>query len=199
MHSGEAPPSHAFPGLLQPLSTMSIETCFILLDSTPFMRNGDYHPTRLMAQQDAARVLLTGKLNLRVENTVGLATMHGKGTSLLVSATNNTAKLESALHGVQPSHGGGGDVLNALQTAYLALKYRKTTAGRMRIVLFLGSPITGVEAPALKKLGEQLRKGEVRLRAGAPRALPPPPPLQHGQPAGAAALPPPPPPFLPPP
>ena len=141
---------------------MSIETCFILLDSTPFMRNGDYAPTRLSAQEDAARSLLSGKLNMRPENTVGMATFHGKGTSLLVSATNNRSKLLSALHGVQPSHGSGGDVLNALQTAFLALKYRKTAQGVMRIVLFLGSPIVGVSAPALKKLGETLRKGNVR-------------------------------------
>lgn len=158
------------------------------------MRNGDYHPTRIAAQQDAARALLSSKLNARVENTVGMATMHGKGTSLLVSATNNQPKLVSALHNLQPSHGGGGDVVNALQTAYLALKYRKTTGGTMRIVLFLGSPITGAEAPVLKKLGETLKKGSVRVAANPPFPPPLPPSCcpPHPPPPPSCPLPPPP-------
>jgi 26S proteasome regulatory subunit N10 len=42
------------------------------MDTTDFMRNGDYAPTRLESQQDAVGVLISGKLGSNPENTVGL-------------------------------------------------------------------------------------------------------------------------------
>lgn len=47
------------------------------LDNTEYMRNGDYHPTRLEAQKDAAQLLIQTKLRSNVENAVAIMTMGG--------------------------------------------------------------------------------------------------------------------------
>lgn len=49
------------------------------LDNSDWMRNGDYMPSRLDAQQDAANILCTDRINNNPENTVGILTMAGKG------------------------------------------------------------------------------------------------------------------------
>jgi 26S proteasome regulatory subunit N10 len=42
------------------------------------MRNGDYTPTRLEAQNDAVNLIFSAKTQANPENTVGLMTMAGK-------------------------------------------------------------------------------------------------------------------------
>ena len=132
------------------------------------MRNGDFPPSRAEAQHDAVGILIDSKLARHPENTVCLMAVSGKGPRLLTAATEDSGKLLASLHGLTPS-GGAADFSSALKTAALALKYRKNTAGGKRIVLFSGSPISA--APdALKKLGEALRKDNVRA---APRRVAP--------------------------
>lgn len=46
------------------------------------MRNGDYSPTRLEAQGDAAQLLANAKLNSNVENAVAIMTMGGSSYTL---------------------------------------------------------------------------------------------------------------------
>ena len=60
---------------------MPLESCMILLDNSEYMRNGDYIPTRLEAQQDAANLLVGAKTQSHPESTVGVSA----GTELLVS------------------------------------------------------------------------------------------------------------------
>ena len=57
---------------------MPLETTVICLDNSEFMRNGDYAPTRLAAQQDAATLVVNDRLNGNPENTVGVLSMAGK-------------------------------------------------------------------------------------------------------------------------
>jgi 26S proteasome regulatory subunit N10 len=96
------------------------------------MRNGDYIPTRLGAQHDAANLLVTQKTRSNPESTVGVLAMsggkymHGGGTAggndgrvkqdmnavssnmeLLVSPTDDMGKILNALHGI-PIRGGAG-------------------------------------------------------------------------------------------
>ena len=59
------------------------------------------------------------------------------------------AKILACLHNLKPQ-GGPGDFISALRTAHLALKFRKSTVGGQRIVIFAGSPVTATPE-ALKK------------------------------------------------
>lgn len=87
------------------------------------MRNGDYVPTRLEAQHDAANLVVGAKTQSNPESTVGVIAMtgeiHGGGAELLISPTDDMGKILSSLHGV-PIRGGGlasGIVIRASSTA----------------------------------------------------------------------------------
>ncbi len=136
---------------------MPLESCMILLDNSEFMRNGDYIPTRLEAQQDAANLLVGAKTQSHPESTVGVSA----GTELLVSPTDDVGKILNALHGLQFS--GGSNVPASVQVASLALKHRRNKNGSQKIVLFVGSPLTSVETKALQKAGRQLKKNNVSI------------------------------------
>ena len=130
----------------------------ILLDDSEFMRNGDYTPTRLEAQQDAANLLVGAKTQSHPESTVGVSA----GTELLVSPTDDVGKIMNALHQL-PMKSKVPDVTASVQVASLALKHRRNKNGSQRIVLFVGSPLDSVDSRALAKAGRQLKKNNVAI------------------------------------
>jgi len=143
----------------------------ILLDNSEFMRNGDYIPTRLEAQSDAANMIVNQKTQSNPESTVGVIAMSSSGPSsgaeLLVSPTDDLGKILSALHGV-PLCGemvrngkDAVDIAASVQVATLALKHRRNKNGAQRIVLFVGSPLSCAEARSFIKAGKQLKKNNV--------------------------------------
>ena len=87
----------------------------ILLDNSEYMRNGDYVPTRLEAQVDAANLLVGAKTQSHPESTVGVSA----GTQLLVSPTDQVGKLLTALHELSIA-GTSSNVTASVQVASLA-------------------------------------------------------------------------------
>ena len=51
----------------------------ILIDTSEYMRNGDYQPTRFDAQSDAVNSVFQAKTDTNPENLCGLMTTAGKG------------------------------------------------------------------------------------------------------------------------
>jgi 26S proteasome regulatory subunit N10 len=137
---------------------MPLESCMILLDNSEFMRNGDYIPTRLEAQQDAANLLVGAKTQSHPESTVGVSA----GTDLLVSPTDDVGKILNALHDLAIVQKVDTDVTASVQVASLALKHRRNKNGSQRIVLFVGSPVSA-DPKALAKAGRQLKKNNVAI------------------------------------
>jgi 26S proteasome regulatory subunit N10 len=138
---------------------MPLESCMILLDCSEYMRNGDYVPTRLSAQTDAANLLVSAKTQSHPESTVGVSA----GTELLVSPTDQVGIILNALHDVRLQQQQlQQDVCSAVQVASLALKHRRNKNGAQRIVLFVGSPVVA-ESRALIKAGKQLKKNNVGI------------------------------------
>ena len=64
------------------------------------MRNGDFLPTRLQAQQDAVGMITQAKLRSNPESNVGLLTL--SGLDVLVTLTTDTGKVLAKLHAMQP-------------------------------------------------------------------------------------------------
>src|SRR5687767_8488575 len=129
---------------------MPLESCMILLDHSEYMRNGDYVPTRLEAQQDAANLLVGAKTQSHPESTVGVCA----GTELLVSPTDDVGKILNALHDLKSNNLvdlNTQDIAAGVQVASLALKHRRNKNGSQRIVLFVGSPLAQVDNRALAK------------------------------------------------
>lgn len=150
---------------------MPLESCMILLDNSQFMRNGDYIPDRLAAQRDAANLLVSHKTGSNPESTVGIIAMNGgcftAGVELLVSPTDDVGKLLGALQGI-PIRGSGElksgvDIPASVQVASLALKHRRNKNGQQRIVIFVGSPLTGIEKKTMVKAGKTLKKNNVKI------------------------------------
>lgn len=147
---------------------MVLESCMILLDNSEHMRNGDYIPTRLEAQHDAANFLIGRKTSSNPENTVGILAMTSPsakaGAELLVSPTDDMAKILSSLHDLSITSTTGIDLTVSIQVASLALKHRRNKNGSQRIIVFVGSPLPStVDSKALSKAGRMLKKNNVSI------------------------------------
>lgn len=124
------------------------------------MRNGDYTPSRLEAQNDALTFLFNAKTQSNPENTVGLLTMGGKAPNLLVTLTDDIGKILAAVHKIKIS--GSVHVNTAIQIAQLVLKHRENKNQRQRIIMFVGSPVQE-DQETLVKLGKKLKKNGVAV------------------------------------
>ncbi|EEY58751.1 26S proteasome non-ATPase regulatory subunit, putative [Phytophthora infestans T30-4] len=139
---------------------MPLESTMICLDNSEWMRNGDYIPSRLEAQHDAANLLCGTKTQANPESTVGVLAMAGKSVQVLASPTDNMGTLLSAIHRVKI--GGSMKLANAIQVAQLALKHRRNKTGGQRVVVFIGSPIEEDEKQ-LTKIGKLLKKNNIAV------------------------------------
>ncbi|KAI7848465.1 hypothetical protein BDC45DRAFT_523263 [Circinella umbellata] len=139
---------------------MSLEASMIVIDNSEWMRNGDYTPTRLAAQNEAVNLIFSSKTQANRENTVGLMTMAGKSPEVLVTLTSDVGKILTALHGVKISN--NINFMTGIQIAQLALKHRQNRNQRQRIVVFVGSPIEADER-TLVRLAKKLKKNNVAV------------------------------------
>ncbi|KAJ3272833.1 hypothetical protein HK104_004385 [Borealophlyctis nickersoniae] len=139
---------------------MVLEATVLVLDNSEWMRNGDYTPTRMEAQNDAVTFLFNAKTQSNPENTVGLMTMAGKSPEVLVTLTSDIGKILTSLHKIQIA--GRASINTGVQIAQLALKHRQNKNQRQRIIVFVGSPLEEDEK-TLVKLGKKLKKNNVAV------------------------------------
>jgi len=137
---------------------MVLESTILCIDNSEFMRNGDYLPTRIQAQQDAANLICRSKIRSNPENNVALLSM--SDMQVHVTLTTDSGKLLSKLNLVQPK--GELKFLNGLRVAHLALKHRQSKNHKCRIVAFVGSPITE-EDKEITKVAKKLKKEKVAV------------------------------------
>ncbi|ODM96963.1 26S proteasome non-ATPase regulatory subunit 4 [Orchesella cincta] len=138
---------------------MVLESTMICVDDSDFMRNGDFAPTRMAAMQDAVNIVCLSKTRSNPENNVGLLTM--ASSEVLTTLTTDVNKLMSKLLAVQPQ--GEVKLMSGLRVAHLALKHRQGKNHKMRIVLFVGSPVDAVDAAELTRLAKRLKKEKVNV------------------------------------
>ncbi|KAL7697590.1 proteasome regulatory non-ATP-ase subunit [Lotmaria passim] len=138
-----------------------VEACFVCLDSTEYMRNGDQYPTRMMAEQDAACLLVNAKLQANAENTLGFLTTGGNACVVHETLTNNVDAVMTSIGNV-PISGKRCNFSAGLQIASLALSHRTNSRAEKRIVAFVGSPVVESEAE-LEVLAKKLRKDDVAV------------------------------------
>ncbi|XP_039300286.1 26S proteasome non-ATPase regulatory subunit 4-like, partial [Nilaparvata lugens] len=134
------------------------ESTMICVDNSDYMRNGDFIPTRLQAQQDAVNLVCHSKTRANAENNVGLLTL--ANVEVLATLTSDVGRILSKLHKVQAN--GNINLLTGIRIAHLALKHRQSKEHKMRIVLFVGSPIEA-EEKELTKLAKRLKKEKVNV------------------------------------
>jgi 26S proteasome regulatory subunit N10 len=143
---------------------MVLEATVVCLDNSEWMRNGDYMPSRLEAQQDAVNLICAAKTQSNPESTVAVMTTaqskNGVRAEVLVTLTSDLGKILSSLHTIKV--GGEIDFSAGMQVAQLALKHRQNKNQHQRIVAFVGSPITE-SAEELVKLAKKLKKNNIAV------------------------------------
>ncbi|XP_031842483.1 regulatory particle non-ATPase 10 isoform X2 [Nomia melanderi] len=130
----------------------------VSVDNSDYMRNGDFLPTRLQAQQDAVNLVCHSKTRSNPENNVGLITL--ANVEVLATLTSDVGRILSKLHQVQPN--GNLSLITGIRIAHLALKHRQGKNHKMRIVAFIGSPIE-IDEKELVKLAKRLKKEKVNV------------------------------------
>jgi len=137
---------------------MVLESTIICVDNSQFMRNGDFHPTRLQAQQDAVNLITHSKTRSNPENNVALMTL--SDLSVLVTLTTDTGKILAKLHQVNPAQ--DMKFVSGIKIAHLCLKHRQGKNHKTRIIAFVGSPIEADEKEVIK-LAKKLKKEKVNI------------------------------------
>lgn len=137
---------------------MVLESTIVCVDNSDYMRNGDFVPTRLQAQQDAVNLVCHSKTRSNPENNVGLIVM--SNVEVLTTLTSDVGRILSKLHQVQPK--GTIKFCTGVKVAHLALKHRQGKNHRMRIVIFVGSPIMDDEKEVIK-MAKKLKKEKVNV------------------------------------
>lgn len=137
---------------------MPLEATMICVDNSDFMRNGDYLPTRIEAQQDCASTISNRRLQDNPESTVGLLSMAGKDVELMVPPTTDSGKVLAAMGKVKC--GGTISFITSLKIAMIALNHVKNKNGGKRVIAFVGSPIEEESAP-LQKLAKLMKKNNI--------------------------------------
>lgn len=130
----------------------------IAVDDSDYMRNGDFTPSRLQAQNDAVSLICQSKRQRNPENTIGLLSLAGR--EVLCTLTSDSSKIYNRLHTVEPK--GTINFCIAVRIAHLALRHRQLRHQKMRIVCFVGSPIMD-EDKALTDLAKHLKKEKVSV------------------------------------
>lgn len=137
-----------------------MEATVICLDNSEWMRNGDFAPSRLISQSDAAILMCTSKINQNPESAVAVISMAGKGPKVLITLSNDDGKLLNAISSVQIE--GKSDILSTLQLAQLTLKHKQNKSQKQRIILFVGSPVSSTKND-LVRIGKRLKKNNTAV------------------------------------
>ena len=78
---------------------MGLESTILCVDTSEYMRNGDYPPTRLSSMHDACNYLASAVINGNPESTVGVCNLGL--ASVLMSPTDNMGQVLAALNKVR--------------------------------------------------------------------------------------------------
>lgn len=117
-------------------------------------------PAPQAAQIDSVNMLCSAKVNANAESCVGLMTLAGRSTTMLITSTRDLGRVFTCLHDVK--FDGSADFVAGIQKAQLALKHRQNNHQRQRIVVFVTSPIL-INTEQLVQLGKNLKKNNVAV------------------------------------
>ncbi|KAL1432038.1 hypothetical protein MTO96_013401 [Rhipicephalus appendiculatus] len=137
---------------------MVLESTVVCVDISEYMRNGDFAPSRMKAQEDAVAIVCQSKTRRHPENNVALMTM--VGPEVLTSLTTDVGRLLYRLAQLQPK--GEIDFLATVRVAHLILKNRENKSHKMRMVIFVGSPVI-TSAKELSQVACHLKKEQVNV------------------------------------
>jgi len=137
---------------------MTLESTVICVDNSEYCRNGDFVPTRLLAQRDAANLVARTKMRQNAENACALLTM--SNNHLVTTLTTDQSKFMSVMSRIEAD--GECRFTAAVRVAQLSLKHRMNKNHKQRIVIFVCSPVVEDEKEIIK-VAKRLKKEKVNL------------------------------------
>jgi len=140
---------------------MVLEAVMICLDNSEYMRNGDYEPDRLVAQNDTVKDISAHKTQSNQESTVGFLSMAGRRIETHMTPSRNVGAIMTALQ-KEVKAGGKANFIGGLKTAQLALKNRQNKNQRQRVMMFVGSPVLD-DVAELVKLAKNFKKNNIAV------------------------------------
>jgi len=140
---------------------MVLESTIICVDNSEFMRNGDFIPSRLHAQQDAVQLVCNAKTRSNPENNIALMSMAAEEHPKVYSTfTTDVNRIISHLSQIQPD--GDFKFLTGIKIAQIVLRNRQGKNHRQRIVVFVGSPVLECDKEIVT-LAKKLKKNNVNV------------------------------------
>jgi len=133
----------------------------ICLDNSEYMRNGDYEPDRLVAQNDTVKDISAHKTQANQESTVGFLSMAGRRIETHMTPSRNVGAIMTALQ-KEVKASGKANFIGGLKTAQLALKNRQNKNQRQRVIMFVGSPVLD-DVAELVKLAKNFKKNNIAV------------------------------------
>lgn len=140
---------------------MVLEACMICLDNSEYMRNGDYSPTRLQAQNETVNHIANTKIEGNQESCVGVLSMAGRRIEVYQSLNRSVGAIMTSLK-EQVKINGVCDFMGGLQIAQLVLKNRQNKKQAQRIIMFVGSPVEA-NSKELVRLGKKFKKNNIAV------------------------------------
>lgn len=137
-----------------------MEATIICVDNSEWARNGDYSPNRWESQQEAVNEIASKKTMISPENSVGILSMAGSRAEVIVSPTNDMAKILQAIYDIKIQ--GQVDLYSSLQIAHLALKHSSKKEQAKRIIVFVCSPISH-DTQKFQTLGRNLKRNNIAI------------------------------------
>jgi 26S proteasome regulatory subunit N10 len=137
---------------------MGVESIILCIDNSEWMRNGDFIPTRLHAQQDAVNMVARFKTKENVETSIGLLTL--SDTQVRVPLTTDYNKIAKNLQLVEPKD--GVKFITGIRIAQLVLKHRLNRNHKTRIIVFVASPIID-DHKEMERLAKRLKKEKIHV------------------------------------
>lgn len=132
----------------------------ICIDSSDFMRNGDFFPSRISCAQAASSLIVGMKMQSNPENTIGFLTMGGKSCTVRETLTSDVDRVMASTTAINV--GGSLHFGHGMQIASLALSHRLNQRAESRVICFVGSPVTE-DAKTLTTLAKKMRKNSIAV------------------------------------
>jgi len=139
---------------------MVLEAVVLIVDNSEWMRNGDFSPSRYDAQFDTCNIICGQRSEDNVQSSLGLITCVGDRPEVKVTLTDDIGEIITSLHKVRI--GGTSHFVQSLKVGQLVLNHKRNPLQGLRIIVFVGSPITDSEND-LVFIAELLRKNKISV------------------------------------
>lgn len=137
------------------------EATIIIIDTSDYMHNGDYSPSRQESQLECVHAIINGRLSRNPENVVGLLSSGSKSQKIVSALSNKHGEILKGIRSIQI--GGVSELKKTMYIAKLALDFRPEKYYDQRVIVFVGSPIVDMNENDVREIIEEYQKNGIKI------------------------------------